>query len=262
MARRFHLNGIPHTVVGCLRKKDQDSSYNGRDNEKVFVAFSAMARDFPRTDAPPGALSQIILVPHQWVVDGLPAALDGRTGRIEDIDWPLERDVREVLARRHDFDPADREAIQVWDTSLQTLMFTRMIQTTSSFVAIVGVVTLALGGLGVMSIMLVAVRERTWEIGLRKALGATTRQIQRQFVLKGFFLTLISGALGFAIALALCALVNTLPMPQWFEGMVLTWQAGVVAVLMLVVVGVVTSTYPACLAALLPPVEALRAESS
>ena len=73
------------------------------------------------------------------------------------------------------------------------------------FFSIVGIVTLALGGLGVMNIMLVAVRERTREIGVRKALGATTAEVQRQFFLEGFFLTMLSGALGFAVALGLCA---------------------------------------------------------
>jgi putative ABC transport system permease protein len=108
--------------------------------------------------------------------------------------------------------------------------------------------------------MLVAVRERTREIGVRKALGATTVQIQRQFFLEGFFLTILSGAIGFALALGLCALVNLAPMPPRFQGMVLTWQAGLGAVLTLVAIGVLTSTYPARRAAQLPPVEALRFE--
>ena len=115
--------------------------------------------------------------------------LDERTGRIEDIDWPLERNVRAILARRHGFDPADQQAIAMWDTSLQTLMFGRMIGHMKQFFTIVGIVTLALGGIGVMNIMLVAVKERTREIGVRKALGATTALIQRQFFLEGFFLT-------------------------------------------------------------------------
>jgi putative ABC transport system permease protein len=148
----------------------------------------------------------------------------------------------------------------MWDTSLQTLMFGRMIGTMKDFFSIVGVVTLALGGLGVMNIMLVAVRERTREIGLRKALGATHRQIRRQFFLEGFILTMVSGVLGFGVAVALCAAVNTLPMPPRFQGMTLTWQAGVWAVLALTAVGVATSTYPARRAARLPPVEALRFE--
>jgi putative ABC transport system permease protein len=254
------INSIPYTVIGKIRKKDQDSNYSGPDNDKVFIPFSAMARDFPRADAEPGVVSQIILAPQPWVVDLLPKALDERTGRIEDIDWPLEREARRILARRHGFDPEDRDAIAMWDTSLETLMFGRMVQKMKDFFSVVGVVTLALGGIGVMNIMLVAVRERTREIGVRKALGATTSQIQKQFFLEGFFLTMLSGALGFAIALGLCAIVNTLPMPPRFQGMVLTWQAGVAAVATLVLIGVCTSTYPARRAAQLPPVEALRFE--
>jgi putative ABC transport system permease protein len=186
--------------------------------------------------------------------------LDARTGRLRDIDWPLERDVRRVLARRHGFDPEDADALLVWDTSLESLMFGRMIRTMRDFFTVVGVITLALGGLGVMNIMLVAVRERTREIGVRKALGATTGAIERQFFLEGFFLTMVSGAAGFVAAVGLCALVNLAPMPERFQGMVITWQAGLVALVALVIIGVMTSTYPARRAALLPPVEALRYE--
>ncbi len=254
------LNGFPYTVIGKIRKKDQDSSYSGPDNDKVFIPFSVMARDFPRLGVPPGVLSQLIVSPRQWVVDQMPGVLDGRTGRIEDVDWPLEREIRRVLAPRHDFDPTDRNAIAMWDTTLQSLMFSRMVSTMRDFFTIVGLVTLALGGLGVMNIMLVAVQERTREIGVRKALGATTRQIQRQFFLEGFLLTMLSGAVGFAIAIAICAAVNTLPMPTRFQGMIVTWPAGLSAVAALACVGVVTSTYPARRAAKLPPVEALRYE--
>jgi putative ABC transport system permease protein len=148
----------------------------------------------------------------------------------------------------------------MWDTTLQTLMFGRMIQKMKDFFGVVGMVTLALGGLGVMNIMLVAVQERTREIGVRKALGATTKQIQRQFFLEGFLLTMLSGTIGLAIALGLCAVVNQLPMPARFQGMTMTWQSGVGAIAALVLVGVATSTYPARRAALLPPVEALRYE--
>ena len=257
----IQLNGIPYTVIGRIRKKDQDSAYNGRDNDHVFVPFSAMARDLPRTDAPAGAVSQIIVAPTASVADALPAILNARTGRIEDIDWPLAREVRRVVAKRHGFDPEDRDALRVWDTSLESIMFSRMIQAMKDFFSVVGLVTLSLGGLGVMNIMLVAVRERTREIGMRKALGATSADIQRQFFLEGFVLTLLSGVAGFAVALGLCALVNLAPMPPRFDGMILTWRSAAAAVFSLVVVGVATSTYPARRAARLPPVEALRFEA-
>jgi len=224
------------------------------------VPFAAMLQDMPRKDAPVGSVSDIVVSSRPWVVDQLPQVLNERKGRIEDIAWPLENNVREVLARRHGFDPKDRDAVTMWDTSLETLMFGRMIDRMRDFFTLVGVVTLALGGIGVMNIMLVAVKERTREIGVRKALGATTRSIQQQFFMEGFFLTLLSGGAGMALALGLCSLVNQLPMPSRFEGMILSWQAAFGSLAILVIIGIVTSTYPARRAAELPPVEALRFE--
>jgi len=260
IGQRVELNGIPYTVIGKIRHKDQDSNYSGPDNDKVFIPFAAMSKDFPRTDADPGALSNIVLAPRPAVIASLEQTLQQRTGRIDDIRWPLDREIRRIIGRRHGFSSEDRDAVGIWDTNLQSLMFARMVRAMKNFFTVVGVVTLALGGIGVMNIMLVAVRERTREIGVRKALGATTAQVQRQFFLEGFLLTMISGVLGFAIALALCAAVNTLPMPPRFQGMILTWQAGAGAVFALMTIGVLTSTYPARRAAQLPPVEALRFE--
>jgi putative ABC transport system permease protein len=254
------IAGFPYTIVGKIRKKNQDSNYSGPDNNKIFVPFATMMRDMPLKDSPPGTISDIIVAPKPWVVDRLPNVLDARTGRIEDIQWPLESNLRAILARHHGFDPDDRQAMAMWDTSLNTLMFDRMISNMKHFFSVVGVVTLALGGIGVMNIMLIAVKERTREIGVRKALGATTGNIQRQFFLEGFFLTMMSGGAGMLLAIGLCALVNLAPMPARFAGMLISWQTAVVSLLMLVGIGIVTSTYPARRAAELPPVEALRFE--
>ncbi len=195
LGETVQLNGVP------LHRRRQDPEegpgqqlQRARQRQGVRAVRGDGARLPAARRAGRARVSQIIVAPKP-VGGGRPAAAcsSERTGRIDDIDWPLERDVRQVLARRHGFDPDDREAIAMWDTSLETLMFGRMIDTMRDFFSIVGFVTLALGGLGVMNIMLVAVRERTREIGVRKALGATTRAIQRQFFLEGFFLTLFSG---------------------------------------------------------------------
>ncbi len=255
------INSIPYRIVGRIRRKDQDSSYSGPDNNKIFIPFAVMARHLPRPDAPIGSINQMLVMPHQEVIDNLTTVLNGRTGRVEDVDWPLEREIREILARRKVFNPEDRDAINVWDTSLQTMFFDRMIGGMASFFRVVGLVTLALGGIGVMNIMLIAVKDRTREIGVRKALGATTVMIQRQFFLEGFFLTLISGGLGMLIGVALCMAVNTFAtLPIRFTGMIITWSNALLALGALILIGIVSSTLPARRAAQLPPTEALRYE--
>ena len=255
------LNGLAYTVVGKIRHKEQDSNYSGPDNDKVFVPFATMAKDFPIPNAMvPGQVSNIIVAPHEWVVDDLPRQLAERTGKIRDIDWALEKDVRTVLAHRKGFDPDDTEAMWMWDTSVNSLMFGRMVDTMRNFFTTVGFITLALGGIGVMNIMLIAVKERTREIGVRKALGATTSAVLRQFFMEGFFITILSGSIGLAVALAICAAINLLPMPERFVGMVLSPQAAALTVFSLVVIGIVTALYPARRAAEMPPVEALRYE--
>jgi putative ABC transport system permease protein len=255
------IDGVSFTVVGRLRRKDQDSSYNGPDNNKIFIPFSVMSRTLPVLNAEPGTLSQLIVSPRESVVHEMPAVLARRTGRVADIDWPLEQEVRSILARRKGFDVDDKEAIFMWDTAMQSLFFDRMVVSMKQFFTIVGIVTLALGGIGVMNIMLIAVKDRTREIGVRKAMGATTRAIERQFFLEGFFLTMASGLAGMLVALALCTAVNVLaPLPTRFAGMIVTWQIALLALATLVFVGILTSTVPARRAASLPPTEALRYE--
>ena len=255
------INGLAYTVVGRIRHKEQDSNYSGPDNDKVFVPFATMARDFPVPNAlVQDQVSNIIVAPHEWVVDDLPRQLAARSGPIRDIDWALEKDVRDVLARRKGFDPDDKEAMWMWDTSVNSLMFGRMVDTMRNFFTTVGFITLALGGIGVMNIMLIAVKERTREIGVRKALGATTGAVLRQFFMEGFFITLLSGSIGMALALAICWAVNLLPMPERFVGMVLSPQAAALTVFSLVAIGIATALYPARRAAEMPPVEALRYE--
>ena len=253
------VNGVPFTLIGVIRKKEQDSSYSGPDNDKMFVPFTAMVRDFPRAVGA-GVLSRILVQPKDDVVAELPRIIATRTGLVDDINWPIEREIRAILAPKHNFDPDDRDAIAVWDTSLETVLFDRIVIYMKRFFTFVGFVTLALGGIGVMNIMLIAVKERTREIGVRKALGATTRSIQRQFFLEGLFLTGGAGLAGMAFALGLCRVINLAPMPMRFSGMIVTWQDGLMAVATLALIGVTTSTFPARRAASLPPVEALRYE--
>jgi putative ABC transport system permease protein len=259
------LNGVPYTVVGRLRKKLQDSNYTGWDDERLFIPYATMRRDFPipgesYTD---NSVSTIIASSHPWVVDELERRFDEAAflTMVLGADGPMEREVREILGPRKGFDPRDTEALSFWNTALESIFFRRLVGAMDRFFLAVSLITLALGGIGVMNIMLVSVRERTPEIGLRKALGATPRRIARQFFLEGLTLTLVSGTLGLLVGLGLCALVSRLPMPDRFLGLIVTWRTAVFAVLALTLIGVLAATYPARRAAALTPVEALRYEA-
>ena len=259
------LNGLPYTVIGRVRKKDQDSNYTGADNERLFIPYEAARNDFPMPGGQYTAdsLSTIIAAPRAEVARQMEEWLEreGLGGFLGlEAQGPVEMDVRAVLAPRHGFDPRDPEALSMWNTAIEAVMFAKMICGMHTFFVSVSVITLALGGIGVMNIMLIAVRERTREIGVRKAIGATSRNIEWQFFSEGLALTLSSGAIGFAIGVGLCALVNLAPMPERFAGMVTTWQTAASAIVVLSLIGVAASTYPARRAALLPPIEALRYE--
>ena len=128
------------------------------------------------------------------------------------------------------------------------------------FLGAVGLVTLALGAIGIINIMLVSVTERTREIGLRKALGATNRNILAQFFLEGAFLTLLSGAIGVGVISGFMTLLKRVPIPEGFDPPRIVPQSAVVAIVCLSLAGIISGLYPARKAAMLEPVEALRQE--
>ena len=112
-----------------------------------------------------------------------------------------------------------------------------------------------------MNVMLVAVRERTREIGVRKALGAPAATILRQFFMEALIIALLSGAIGLGVAFGFCALVNLLPMPQFFAGLLASWKLGAGSVALLGLIAVLSALYPANRAASVDPIEALRFEA-
>jgi len=256
------LNGIPYTIIGKIRKKEQDSNYTGVDNERLFMPYETMRKDFPMTGSlnTQDSVSAIIATPYESVAEDLVRAMANR-GKIDFFKGgPLEDEIRSVIGRRHGFDRQDAEALSIWNTALEMVLFHNIMDGMNNFFVSVSIITLVLGGIGVMNIMLIAVKERTKEIGVRKALGATPRNIQWQFFGEGLALTLISGAVGLIGALTLSGLINLLPMPGRFAGMIVTWQTAVFSILVLTVIGVAAATYPARRAAELEPVEALRFE--
>jgi putative ABC transport system permease protein len=170
------------------------------------------------------------------------------------------KQVRRLLGRRHGFDPADEGAIWCWDTVQQAQMVSGIYDSMELFLGFMALITLALGGIGVMNIMLVSVAERTREIGIKQAVGATPGRILFEFFLESITLTILSGLIGLALAWGICDAVSRLPLPTLFAGLPVSPKTALLAFTTLVLVGILAAIYPARRASLMVPVEALRYE--
>ncbi len=236
------LNGIRFQVVGTVERVGRGD--NNFTNMRGYVPFQVMKTYFPlKGESQKDAISFINYQP--LVADDHLLAKD---------------EVHRIIARNHDFDYRDQDAFEDDDMVQQSQAIGAIFDAMDMFLGAVGVVTLALGAIGVINIMLVAVTERTREIGLRKALGATNRSILFQFALEGVLLTLVSGLIGMGGAAGLMALIGRQPGPQGFDPPKLVFMSAALAIGSLVLAGVAAGLYPARKAALLQPVEALRQE--
>jgi putative ABC transport system permease protein len=169
--------------------------------------------------------------------------------------------IRRALARVYGFSPQDKEAVPVWDTIENVQRFQAMTSGMKYFLGAVGVVTLLLGGIGVMNVMLVAVRERTREIGVRKAVGATRGSILLQFFTETMLIVIFSGGSGMLAAFGICAAVNSMKMPPFFAGLLATPATSLLSAGLLGLIAVGAAMYPAARAASVDPIEALRYEA-
>lgn len=239
------INSLPFQVIGLLADKNQNSSYSSPDEKKIFIPYETAVHDIPPKEESYtiGNLDDIVYKPRS--LEGFEAA---------------RKQVINVLARNHRYDPADKGALGIWDTVENAQQVDAIFESMTVFLAVVAFVTLSLGGVGVMNIMLVTVSERTREIGLRKALGATRKRVLLDFFAEGCLLALVSGSVGWGIAFGLSSLLKLVPMPDMFPGLPVTLATTLVSFSALTVIAIVASLVPAWKAATLTPVEALRYE--
>lgn len=241
------INGAAFTVVGTMDRKFQDSNYFTSDDESAWIPYST-AGDLWDTKS-----ASVI------VFSAIAPGFEAKAGK----------QVLAILADRQHFSPTDKRAAPMDSMAEYRPLYEVISYGLEFLLLLVGLLTLGIGGVGVMNIMLVTVNERIREIGLRRALGARRRHIRMQFLAEALALTVMGGIVGVLASVGIGAAIGTLPFlgPAYEDTsgrvdihMQVSWEILVASVAVLIVVGVLSGLVPAMRAAKLDPVEALRYE--
>jgi len=236
VGKTIRLNGSPFLVIGVMQKKPQDSSYSGRDKENVFI---------------PGTTHRA-LTGQKYVDEFIFRASESSKTDA------LKTQVLEIAAAKHRFDPNDKEAIGIWDTTEMFQFLNTFMLAFRAFLGIVGSLTLVVGGIGVSNIMNVVVEERTREIGIKMALGARPGAILFQFMLETLLITGVGGAIGLGLTLGLCAAFPALGFTDYVGNPPVSPTVAAITATLLGSIGVLAGFFPARDAARLDPVVAMK----
>lgn len=236
IGKLIYLGDMPFTVIGVMQKKTQNSSYNSRDEDRVFIPASTFASAFGNV----------------YINNIIYQHADPTRAK------SINEQVREVLGKRYKFDATDKNAIWLWDTSEFDKFLFYFFLAFNIFMGVIGSFTLAVGGLGVANIMYVVVQERYMEIGIKRAIGATKSNILFQFFMETFFIIALGAVLGFVIALGITQLLQFIPIKQFVGTPEISIEVSLATVVILLLIGLAAGLMPARKAANLNVVECLR----
>ncbi|MBN1779803.1 ABC transporter permease [bacterium] len=243
IGKTVYLDALPFTIIGTMPKKLQTSMNNGPDDERGIIPFTTFQSIYGHK-----YLDELIVKP----------------GRKSD-GMLVEKEIRRVLSKKYQFDPADERAVPMWNFIENEKQGGKVFTGINIFLGVIGAMSLIIAGVGVANIMYVVAKERTREIGIKRAVGAKRSHILFQFIFESLLIAGIGGLFGILISVGIVKMMWMIPISgdgamQFLGRPLISGSVMLTSVIVLTLIGLLAGLFPAKKAANVNPIDALRYE--